>query len=136
MGDDPRSEHLTFTYPLETARPFGMCHSQQRSGSFTLLCGESGCGKTTLLRHLKTVLTPHGGRTGAVLLDGEALSAVPEREQAAKIGFVLQQPEDQIVTDKVWHELAFGLENLGVASETLRLRVGGDGQLLRHSGLV
>ena len=115
---------LTFTYPLGDRPALRHVSLKLEPGSFTLLCGPSGCGKTTLLRHLKTVLTHHGGRTGAVLLDGEALSAVPEREQAAKIGFVLQQPEDQIVTDKVWHELAFGLENLGVASETLRLRVG------------
>ena len=115
---------LTFTYPLAERPALRGVSLSLEPGSFTLLCGPSGCGKTTLLRHLKTVLTPHGKRSGAVLLDGETLSAVSEREQAARIGFVLQQPEDQIVTDKVWHELAFGLENLGVEPETLRLRVG------------
>ena len=115
---------LTFTYPLADRPALRRVSLSLEPGSFTLLCGPSGCGKTTLLRHLKTVLAPHGEQTGAVLLDGETLSAVSEREQAARIGFVLQQPEDQIVTDKVWHELAFGLENLGVETETLRLRVG------------
>ena len=93
-------------------------------GSFTVLCGKSGCGKSTLLRHLKTVLAPHGERKGTIRCMGKDLKAVDQRTQAAGIGYVLQNPENQIVTDKVWHELAFGLESLGYDTPTIRLRVG------------
>lgn len=92
-------------------------------GEYVVLCGKSGSGKTTLLRHLKTVLTPHGKRTGRILLDGVPLENVSPRDQAAKVGYVMQNPDDQIVTDKVWHELAFGLESLGCDQKTMRSRV-------------
>ncbi len=92
-------------------------------GEYIVVCGRSGSGKTTLLRHLKSVLAPGGKKTGAVLFNGRPLEDVPTLEQAAKIGFVMQNPDDQIVTDKVWHELAFGLESLGVAPNAMRARV-------------
>ena len=94
-----------------------------RAGEFLVLCGRSGSGKTTLLRHLKTVLTPNGKRSGEILFCGTPLAQVSERDQAAKIGFVMQNPDDQIVTDKVWHELAFGLESLGCDQTAMRTRV-------------
>ena len=94
-----------------------------RTGEFLVLCGRSGSGKTTLLRHLKTVLTPNGKRSGKILFCGTPLAQVSERDQAAKIGFVMQNPDDQIVTDKVWHELAFGLESLGCDQTAMRTRV-------------
>ena len=92
-------------------------------GEYVVLCGKSGSGKTTLLRHLKSVLTPHGKRSGRILLDGVPLENVGPRDQAAKVGYVMQNPDDQIVTDKVWHELAFGLESLGCDQKTMRSRV-------------
>ena len=92
-------------------------------GEYLVVCGASGSGKTTLLRHLKAVLTPHGQRSGQVLFNGIPLEEVSQAEQSAKIGFVMQDPDDQIVTDKVWHELAFGLESLGCDQKTMRLRV-------------
>ena len=92
-------------------------------GEYVLLCGKSGCGKTTLLRHCKTVLTPHGKREGEILFHGRPLEEADPRTQAAKIGYVMQDPDAQIVTDKVWHELAFGLESLGMDQKTMRLRV-------------
>ena len=92
-------------------------------GEYTVLCGKSGSGKTTLLRHLKTVLTPHGKRTGEIYFSGTALKDADSRNQSSKIGFVMQNPDDQIVTDKVWHELAFGLESLGCDRKTMRSRV-------------
>ena len=88
-----------------------------------VLCGQSGSGKTTLLRHLKPVLAPHGKRSGEILFGGIPVEQVSARDQAAKIGYVMQNPDDQIVTDKVWHELAFGLESLGCDQKTMRARV-------------
>ncbi len=87
------------------------------------MCGRSGSGKTTLLRHLKSVLRPHGVLTGEVLLDGRPLDDADLRRQSSAIGYVMQDPDSQIVTDKVWHELAFGLESLGTDQKTIRLRV-------------
>ncbi|MDD5863403.1 MAG: ATP-binding cassette domain-containing protein [Firmicutes bacterium] len=115
-------ENLTFSYPAGRSALVDVNLSIQR-GEYVVLFGKSGSGKTTLLRHLKTVLTPHGRRSGAIKLDGAPLSALSQREQAAKIGFVMQNPDDQLVTDKVWHELAFGLESLGCDQRTMRARV-------------
>ena len=116
--------NLTFSYAAAKGR-----HSLENvslsieQGEFLVLCGASGSGKSTLLRQLKAVLTPSGKRSGEVLFHGVPLSQVPDRDQAAKIGFVMQNPDDQIVTDKVWHELAFGLESLGCDQKTMRARV-------------
>lgn len=93
------------------------------SGEFVTICGKSGCGKSTLLRHFKPALTPYGTRSGTVLFEGDDIESLSSRRQASCIGFVLQNPENQIVTDKVWHELAFGLESLGYKTNTIRLRV-------------
>ena len=117
-------QDLTFSYAAAKGR-----HSLENvslsieQGEFLVLCGASGSGKSTLLRQLKAVLTPSGKRSGEVLFHGVPLSQVPDRDQAAKIGFVMQNPDDQIVTDKVWHELAFGLESLGCDQKTMRARV-------------
>lgn len=96
---------------------------QIEQGAYITICGKSGSGKTTLLRHLKSVLTPYGERTGEVLFKGKKLAEISERDQASEIGYVMQNPEHQIVTDKVWHELAFGLESLGYDRKEIRLRV-------------
>jgi len=92
-------------------------------GEYIVLCGRSGSGKTTLLKHLKPVLTPGGKRSGQILFDGIPLEQLSVRDQAAKIGYVMQDPDEQIVTDKVWHELSFGLESLGVDPTVMRGRV-------------
>ena len=106
--------NLTFAYPEQEKHALSDLTLSVQPGEFLVLCGPSGCGKSTLLRQLKTVLAPHGRRSGEILFDGKNLDELPQREQAEKIGFVQQSPENQIVTDKVWHELAFGLESLGV----------------------
>ena len=88
-----------------------------------MLCGPSGCGKSTLLRQMKTVLAPHGQCTGKVRFEGAPLDGMDPRRQSQAIGFVQQSPENQLVIDKVWHELAFGLESLGYDTPTIRRRV-------------
>ena len=92
-------------------------------GEYVAIMGESGSGKSTLLRQLKTCLTPHGETGGTVRFGDALLKDIPFAEQARRIGFVLQHPDDQIVTDKVFHELAFGLESLGCDETAMRLRV-------------
>lgn len=117
-------EDLSFAYPTSPER-LALDHVTLsiRSGEYIALCGRSGSGKSTLLRHLKTVLTPGGRRSGRVLFDGVELKSVDAKSQAARIGYVMQDPDSQIVTDQVWHELAFGLESIGCDQKTMRLRV-------------
>lgn len=116
-------QDLTFSYPAAEKATLEHVSLTVQKGEYVVLCGKSGSGKTTLLRHLKTVLTPYGRRSGSVEFDGVPLEKISGYEQARRIGFVMQNPDDQIVTDKVWHELAFGLENLGLEQKTMRLRV-------------
>lgn len=116
-------ENLSFSYPQSKRLALDDVSLKIAQGEYVCLCGRSGCGKTTLLRHFKTVLTPVGHTEGRILLDGIPLSELSQREQSALIGFVMQNPDAQIVTDKVWHELAFGLESLGVDQDAMRLRV-------------
>ena len=116
-------QNLTFTYPEQEIPVLRNVDLSLHPGDFTVLAGPSGCGKSTLLRQLKTVLAPHGNKEGSILFHGTTLETVDERTQTAKIGFVLQDPDSQIVTDKVWHELAFGLESLGFENAAIRGRV-------------
>ena len=113
---------LSFTYPNSTKKALDNINMEIEPGQFILVCGASGCSKTTLLRHFKSVLTPHGKREGRIIFNNKELSEIPEKEQAEKIGFVFQSPEDQIVTDKVWHELAFSLESLNKPNDVIALR--------------
>ena len=115
---------LTFSYPTSKGKKSldGVNLSIEK-GEYVVLCGKSGSGKTTLLRQMKSVLAPHGKKSGEILFNGVSLDKVSQRDQSAKIGYVMQNPDDQIVTDKVWHELAFGLESLGCDQKTMRARV-------------
>ncbi len=115
--------HVNFTYPESPKRALEDISFSVSKGEFLILCGPSGCGKSTLLRHLKTCLTPHGIFDGQITFEGTPLADVSVRDQAQKIGYVLQSPDNQVVTDKVWHELAFGLESLGYDTPTIRRRV-------------
>lgn len=114
---------LTFRYPKKEIPALKNVNLSVDSGAFITICGRSGSGKSTLLRCMKSVLTPHGERSGQILFYGRQIEDVEQREQAQRIGYVLQNPDNQIVTDKVWHELAFGLESLGFDTKTIRLRV-------------
>ena len=117
-------KNLSFSYPMAGGRKaLDNINLTIERGQYVTFCGRSGCGKTTLLRQLKSAITPHGKRTGEILFDGTPIGNVGLREQSARIGYVMQDPDNQIVTDKVWHELAFGLESLGVDQKTIRLRV-------------
>ena len=115
--------NLTFTYPDQKKPALTDLNFSLKQGEFLVVCGKSGCGKSTLLRHFKTAIAPYGERKGQILFEGRELDTVSVREQGARIGYVLQSPDNQLVTDKVWHELAFGLENLGYETGTIRLRV-------------
>lgn len=115
---------LTFSYPNKENFALQNVNLSINSGDFVVVCGQSGSGKTTLLRMLKKEIAPHGEKQGAVFYKGEDVEKLDDKISAQKIGFVFQKPDQQIVTDKVWHELAFGLESLGYDSDYIRLRVG------------
>ena len=116
-------KNLSFRYNLGNEPVLNNINLNIEQGEFITVCGKSGCGKTTLLRHLKTAISPYGEKTGDILFQGKALSETDKYIQTSRIGFVSQNPENQIVTDKVFHELAFGLESLGTDSHEIRLRV-------------
>lgn len=114
---------LTVTFP-ETERPvLHNIHFELEAGDFAVLCGETGCGKSTLLRMCKRELRPLCDMTGEVRYQNTPLDALDSKTSAAEIGFVMQHPEQQIVTDRVWHELAFGLENMGMPLDTMHRRI-------------
>lgn len=115
---------LTFSYPNKENFALQNVNLSINSGDFVVVCGQSGSGKTTLLRMLKKEIAPHGEKQGTVFYKGEDVEKLDDKISAQKIGFVFQKPDQQIVTDKVWHELAFGLESLGYDSDYIRLRVG------------
>lgn len=116
-------KNLSFSYPLGEGKALDNINLKIEKGEFAVICGKSGCGKTTLLRHLKPAITPHGKREGEILFEGREINSLSQREAVSKIGYVMQSPENQIVTDKVWHELSFGLESLGEEPRRIRLKV-------------
>ena len=117
-------KNLSFKYPNTEKNALENINFSVDKGSFVLLCGKSGCGKTTLLKMIKKGISPFGEKLGEIFYDDKNLDEIDEITSVSKIGLVGQNPDEQIVTDKVWHELAFGLENLGVKTEKIRLRVG------------
>lgn len=114
---------LGFTYPGAVRPALSNVTLEIEKGGFVVLCGTTGSGKSTLLRHLKPELSPHGRRQGEILYRGESLTGLTPAASASLVGYVMQDPDAQIVTDTVWHELAFGLENLGYETGVIRRRV-------------
>ncbi|MBQ9691429.1 MAG: ATP-binding cassette domain-containing protein [Eggerthellaceae bacterium] len=139
-------QHVSFSYPLHQDEEHGGVGNPEQlamdkpvledinfeieAGSFCIITGKTGCGKSTLLRLLKTELTPFGGISGTICIedavlvhDGKRNYDIDPSTSAALSGFVMQDPDMQLVTDKVWHELAFGMENLGLEANLMRRRV-------------
>lgn len=119
-----RIENLNFTYPNSDKTALDDISFSVDEGDFIVVCGRSGCGKTTLLKAIKREMTPHGAMEGRIVYNGVPLEKLDARTTAKDIGYVVQKPEGQIITDKVWHELAFGLESLGLSTPAIRRRVG------------
>ena len=117
------AKSLGFQYALGKSEAISDISFSLSEGEFAVLCGPTGCGKSTLLRMLKRELTPMGEKRGTLMLFGKNIDELDDVTAASAVGFVMQRPEQQIVTDKVWHELAFGLENLAVPQDVIRRRV-------------
>ena len=116
-------KNMTFTYAGASRPAIKDISLRIEPGEMMTVCGKSGSGKSTLLRHMKPALAPVGEISGSLTFCGRNIRELSHEEQASRIGYVLQNPDNQIVTDKVWHELAFGLESLGEDLATIRLRV-------------
>ena len=122
-------DSFSFAYP-GSEPVFSDVSLSVEEGEFCLLVGATGSGKTTLLRALKPELAPVGDISGSIRIcgfqtvsDGRRTNDMSQRESASSVGFVMQDPAAQIVCDTVWHELAFGLENLGVDQDVMRRRI-------------
>lgn len=113
-------KNVSFKYPKSEKHALSDINLSVREGEFIVVCGKSGCGKTTLLRQIKKSIMPHGLREGEIYFYGQDAHKMDLRRESSQIGFVMQNPDNQIVTDKVWHEIAFGLENLGFENSVIR----------------
>lgn len=116
-------QNLSFTYGGVEEKALSDVKLSIESGDFVLVFGESGCGKTTLLKLIKKQLRPGGTLEGKILFNGTDVADMDERSSVTEIGFVMQNPDNQTVTDKVWHELAFGLESLGEKTDVIRRKI-------------
>jgi energy-coupling factor transport system ATP-binding protein len=114
-----RVDHLHFGY--ERGRPILADVSLELGrGELVALCGRNGSGKTTLARLIMGIAE---APRGTILLDGKDLSALGPKEISAQVGYVFQNPDHQFVTDRVWDEVAYGLEVRGYAESAVRERV-------------
>lgn len=116
-------ENLSFAYPLAERNTLNNISFSVQSGEFIALIGATGSAKSTLMRLLKRELMPLGTLSGEIFYEGIPIESMDPKRSACGIGYVMQRPEQQIVTDKVWHELAFALENMGLAQNVIRRRV-------------
>lgn len=116
-------KNLSYTYAGNEKAAIEDISMQVREGEFVVLCGPTGCGKSSLLKLLKKELWGGGKRTGQILFDGTELEKIPDIQAACDIGLVMQSPDSQIVSDTVYGELAFGLENLGFPVDVIKRRI-------------
>ncbi len=115
-----RVRDLSFTYPGTTAPVLRNLNWEVPAGAFALLVGGTGSGKSTLLSLLKPEISPAGLHEGIAEIDGRDVRELTPEESARQIGYVFQDPDNQIVCESVWHEMAFGLENLGTPQDEMR----------------
>lgn len=104
-------KNLKFKYPQTTKEVLSGINLDIEKGEIVVVCGKTGSGKSTLLRNLKEEIAPAGDLDGEIKIDAD------------RVGFVFQDPEHQVVTDKVYSELSFALENEGISSDEIKLRV-------------
>ena len=114
---------LSFSYPGATTPVLQNVSFDLEPGAFALLVGDTGSGKSTLLSLVKPEISPVGERAGEIRVFGTPVEDMAPSESARTIGFVFQNPDNQIVCESVWHEMAFGLENLGLPQGEMRRRV-------------
>ncbi|WP_281774376.1 ABC transporter ATP-binding protein [Methanobacterium formicicum] len=115
-------EDFSFRYPHQE-NTLSQINLEVSEGEFILLCGPSGSGKTTLLSNLKNEIHPPGDSDGIIYYDGQNIRDMPPEQSASEIGFLFQNPEDQMVSDNVLQEIAFPLENMGLSTGEIRNRV-------------
>ena len=115
-------DDVTFRYPGSHGDVLSGVSMAVPAGAFVLLVGGTGSGKSTLLSLAKPQIAPAGDRAGQVRVFGRPVDDLDGAE-ACEVGYVFQDPDNQIVCDSVWHEMAFGLENLGTPQGEMRRRV-------------
>lgn len=115
---------VSFCYPHSTHKVLQEISFSVEEGEFVILCGASGCGKTTLLRHILKSQIPVGVGEGMMRYRGESIETMDDVKACTSIAYVGQDPENGIVTERVWQELAFGLESLGLPAGEIRSRTG------------
>ena len=118
-----QTENLTFRYPEGRENALSGVTLSVEPGEFVVIAGASGSGKSTLLKLMKPEIAPYGKRSGTVLFDGKDAGEGNDAHAVSKIGFVFQDPESQIVADRVLHELAFGMESLGLSGGEMERRI-------------
>ncbi len=117
-------QDLGFAYAQGQKNVMSNICLQIEEGDFLLVCGPTGSGKTTLLRLLKPAVQPAGEQSGSILYKGSLMADLDSRKGAEDIAMVFQSPDDQIVMDTVWQELAFTMENLDYSPGTIQRRMG------------
>ena len=115
-------DDVTFRYPGSHGDVLSGVSMAVPAGAFALLVGGTGSGKSTLLSLAKPQIAPAGDRAGQVRVFGRPVDGL-DGAAACEVGYVFQDPDNQIVCDSVWHEMAFGLENLGTPQGEMRRRV-------------
>ena len=131
-------KNVNYRYPAQDSYALKDVNLTIREGECILLCGKSGCGKTTLTRLVNGMLSNfyEGELSGEILLDGQSLDELPMYQIAQRVGTVFQNPRTQFYTVNTTTEIAFGCENLGISQEEIGERVRRTAQELKIEGLL